>query len=283
MGSAGFDFTAVGKPLAPLDFTYTWKDAALYALGIGATERELDFLYEGRGPRVYPTFGVVPILPLLFTGMDAIRGDPSRVVHGAQKLRMHAREIPSAGTVRTVAQVDAIYDLKRLAQAIVSTRTTDAASGELLWETEASLLFVGMGGFGGESRIEPRPRTPDRTPDFVTEARTAGTQALLYRLSGDLNPLHADPEFPLVREQFQGRPILHGLATYGYLARAVVLGPLGGDPARLRSVEARFARPVFPGDTLRTEAWVEAGRVIARVSVPERNEQVLTHCVCEID
>lgn len=279
-----FDLDIVGKPGTPSEFTYTWKDTVLYALGIGAKADELDYLYEGRGPKVFPSFAVIPAYPPLAAGMASTGGSIEKVVHGAQKVVLHA-PIPPAATLKTVATVKGIYDLKRMAQAVILTQTVDAATGQPLFDTEWSILFLGEGGFGGTPRSdEEREKTspPDRPADFTIEEATLPEQALLYRLSGDLNPLHADPSFPLV-SRFEGRPILHGLATYGFFTRAVVRGACKGDASKIRSLSARFARPVWPGNTLVTEGWIEGSKVFARASVKERNEVVLSHAVVELN
>ncbi len=271
-----FKFDVVGRKSEPVEYTYTWKDTVLYALGIGAKADELDYLYEGRGPKVYPSFAVIPAFAPLRVALEATEGPFEKVVHGAQKVVLHA-PIPPAGTLRTTATVEGIYDMKRMAQAIVKTETVDAASGAKLFDTEWSILYLGEGGFGGKSRPEEEKlAAPSREPDFHIEEVTSPEQALLYRLSGDLNPLHADPNFPLVA-RFEGKPILHGLATFGFVTRAVVKGACNGDATKITSIAGRFARPVWPGQTLTTDAWIEGKRVFARMSVKERNEVVLSH------
>jgi acyl dehydratase len=276
-----FKFDVVGQRTEPVEFDYTWKDTVLYALGIGAKADELDYLYEGRGPKVYPSFAVIPAYPPLTAALAKTEGPFDKVVHGAQKVFVHA-PIPPAAKLRTSAIVEGIYDMKRMAQAVVKTETVDAASGAKLFDTEWSILYLGEGGFGGTPRPEEEKHAaPSREPDFHIEEATTAEQALLYRLSGDLNPLHADPEFPLVA-RFEGKPILHGLATYGFMTRAVVKGACGGDANKIRSISARFARPVWPGQTLVTDGWVEGQRVFARTSVKERSEVVLSHGMIEL-
>ncbi len=275
-----FDFSVVGKPGDSYEFEYTWKESVLYALGIGAKITELDYLYEGRGPRVYPSFAVIPAYAPLHAALASTQGPFEKVVHGAQKVTLH-RPIPPEGTLRTTATVEGIYDLKKMAQAIVKTQTVDA-NGTAMFDTEWSIIYLGEGGFGGESRpSEEKLSAPSRASDFRIEEKTSLEQAALYRLSGDLNPLHIDPEFPLVA-RFEGRPILHGLATYGFVTRAAVIGGCKGDASNVRSISARFARPVWPGDTLVTEGWVEGDKVFCKVNVKERPEAVLSHVVLEL-
>jgi acyl dehydratase len=276
-----FDFSVVGKPTAPFEFTYDWKDTVLYALGVGAKVNELEYLYEGRGPRVYPSFAVIPAFAPLHASLQRTQGPFDKIVHGAQKVLLHA-PIPPQGTLATTGIVEGIYDLKKMAQALVKTETRDAKTGARLFDTEWSILYLGEGGFGGSPRPEEeKTSAPSRAADFRVEETTSPEQALLYRLSGDLNPLHADPEFPLVA-RFEGKPILHGLATFGFMTRAAVKSACNGDSTRVRSISARFARPVWPGQTLVTEGWIEGSRVFARTSVKERNEVVLSHVALEI-
>lgn len=243
----------VGKKSAPIAFDYTWKDVVLYALGIGAGTDELDFVYEGRGPRVLPTFAVVPS----FTSMIAVAGDlgasPMMIVHGEQKIVLH-RPIAPSGSLRTTSEVKAVWDKGKGAVVVVEAQTVDA-QGERVFDNVFSIFVRGEGGFGGERGPEAQKieAPADRAPDFEIVEATRPEQALLYRLSGDLNPLHADPAFAKLGGF--DRPILHGLCTYGYAGRALVRGACDGDEKRLKSLAARFSAPVFPGDTLTTRGW----------------------------
>lgn len=270
------DLTLVGKTTDAYIHTYGWKDVVLYALGVGAKRDELDFLYEGRGPKVLPGFAVVPMFLPMFDVVRNSGGDLSMVVHGGQEVRIH-KALPAEAKVSTTATLKAVYDLKRFASLIIDTTTKDEA-GDVLAETTSSIIFRGEGGFGGtpppvdESAVKP-PK--DRPADFTVEEKTSEEQALLYRLSGDLNPLHADPQFAAQVGFAQG-PILHGLCTYGYMARHVIKGACGGDPSRLQAFGSQFRKPVWPGDTLVTEGWhLGDGKVSLKVSVKERNEAVL--------
>jgi acyl dehydratase len=272
----------VGKTTDALEYRYEWKDCVLYALGIGARAAELDYLYEVRGPKVYPTLAVVPAFPASIAALSQIGGNMLTLVHGGQRIVVH-KPFASSGTLRTTATVTGVYDKVKFGQAIVETRTTDAA-GALVSETVWSILYRGEGGFGGP----PPPklpgddvRPPERAPDFTHEESTAETQALLYRLSGDVNPLHADPA--IGRMAGFGKPILHGLCTYGHAARAVILNACGGDGDRLRAFDAQFRKPVWPGDTLVTEGWKEpGGRVVFTVKTKERGEAVITNAYADV-
>ena len=247
----------LGRKSAPVPFTYTWRDVVLYALGVGAkaTESELDFLFEMRGPRVLPTFAVVPS----FYSMVSIAGDLGAnlmmVVHGEQKIVLHG-PIPPGGDLVTVSEVTAIHDKGKGAVVVVEARTTHGDErGAPVFDNVLSIYVRGAGGFGGERGPEAVKIDPptDRAADFEITETTSREQALLYRLSGDINPLHADPGF--ARMGGFDRPILHGLCTYGFAGRALLHGACGGDEKRIRSFAARFSAPVFPGDTLTTRGW----------------------------
>jgi acyl dehydratase len=271
------DLSLVGKPSATSAWDYTWKDTVLYALGVGAKRDELDYLYEGRGPRVLPSFAVVSKFQPMLDLLASLGGNLAMIVHGGERVVVHA-PLASAGKLRTTATVRGIYDMKRLAQVLVDTRAEDA-SGKLVAETTSAILFRGEGGFGGD----PPPREPapverprDVPPTFSVEEATSPEQALLYRLSGDLNPLHADPAFAQA-VGFERGPILHGLCSFGFMVRHVARGACGGDATRIRSFEAQFRRPVWPGDTLVTEGWlVRPDAVALQVRVKERDEVVLS-------
>ncbi len=275
------DLTCVGLPTEPTAYDYTSKDVCLYALGVGAKRDELDYLYEGRGPKVLPTFAVIPSFPAVIRATDRAGVAIDRVVHGHQKVTLQGL-IPPAGSLSTTATIAAIYDMKRMAQVVVHTETRDA-SGAHLFDTEWGIIVLGEGGFGGEPPPGREGSAPSRPADIRVEEKTTAEQALLYRLSGDTNPLHADPDFSLVRERFNGTPILHGLCSYGFMTRALVRSACGGEASRLKSVSARFTKPVWPGDTLVTEAWIEGSLVYARSSTLERGEAVLSHCRATIN
>lgn len=278
------DPSAVGATTQPHRFTYDWKTVATYALGIGAKRDELDYLYENAkgGMKVYPTFAVVPAFPPVLELLGRTGGDLATVVHGGQTIRA-MRPIPPAGELETTATIEGIYDMKKLGQVVLATRTT--LGGEPLFETRWSILYRGAGGFGGPRppEGEPEPSVPkDREPDWVESQATSPEQALLYRISGDLNPLHADPEFAAAVGFPQG-PILHGLCTYGFVARAIVQHAAGGDATRLRRFTAQFRKPVWPGDTLVTRGFQsDGGRVAVVASVEGRPDPVLTGAWAEI-
>ncbi|MEQ9072601.1 MAG: MaoC/PaaZ C-terminal domain-containing protein [Sandaracinaceae bacterium] len=275
---------AAGKKTEPVEHPYDWQDAALYALGIGASADQLDFLYEKRGPKVFPTFAVVPAFEVNRKLFDVVGGDLSGVVHGAQKITLHAPFPPKTKLV-TVGEVVGVYDLKRMAQSVIRTETRDG-DGTLLAETEWTIMYLKDGGYGGEAPPRsPKIRPPEREADWRVEGATSPEQAILYRLGGhDYNPLHIDPEAAMKAEKVtQGRPILHGLCTYGYIGRAILEQECGGDPSKLKTFYGRFSKPIWPGETIVTEGWREDGRVVVRAATLERpDEHIFTNAYAEI-
>ncbi|MBV9950276.1 MAG: MaoC family dehydratase N-terminal domain-containing protein, partial [Myxococcales bacterium] len=270
------DLSLVGQSSAPETAQYTWKDVALYALGVGATPAELDYLYEGRGPKVLPSFAVVSKFAPMLALLGRSGGNLAMVVHGAERVRVHGPLAPNA-KLRTRVTIRGIYDMRRLGQVLVDSAAEDD-SGRVVAETTSSILFRGEGGFGGApppKETPPVERPRDTPPTFSVEEVTRPEQALLYRLSGDLNPLHADPEFAR-SVGFERGPILHGLCTFGFMVRHAAKALCGGDATRLRSFEAQFRRPVWPGETLVTEGWlVRPDAAALQVKVKERGEVVI--------
>jgi acyl dehydratase len=257
---------------------YTRKDTILYALGLGIGAEhpfdpgELKYVYE-RQLVVLPTFAVT-------LGADAMKlSDPdlhinyTMVLHGEQWLQMH-KPLPVEGRVVCESRIDEIYDKGAAKGAVMySTRKLyDAASGDLLVTMGAVAFLRGDGGFGGKSDGAPRLRgvPADRSPDASLHARTALNQALIYRLSGDLNPLHIDPVVA-ARAGFD-RPILHGLCGYGIVGRALIKELCGDDPLKLRRLDLRFTSPVYPGEPLRIDVWrMGDGDAAFRVGAAMRN------------
>ncbi len=273
------DLSAVGKSIEPLEFKYTWKDVVLYALGIGAKKEELDYLYEARGPKVYPTFAMVPMLPALGAALELTGGSLESILHGAETIRMHA-PIPSSGTARTVATLERIYDLKRMALAQVTTRTE--IDGKLIFETEADIIYRGEGGFGGKARPKEKiPTPPHHTEPTWTHVEKISTeQALVYRLSGDENPLHIDPD--VAQSVGFPSPILHGLCTYGFVCRAVAKNACGGDASRIKTFGAQFRKPVWPGETLTTKGWDLGDGTVAVRAYTTDEKPVVSNCWAEL-
>jgi acyl dehydratase len=274
------DLSAVGHRTEPFTFEYDWKTVVLYALGVGAKREELDYLYEERGPRLLPSFAVVPAYPALEPLVRRANADMTKVVHGTQSIRLH-RPIPSSGRLVTTGKIEGIYDLKRLSQVVFSTRTEH--KGELVSETEWTLVVRDTGGFDGPRPPKTHaPKIPtEQAPLFDISEDTSKEQALLYRLSGDLNPLHADPEFATA-VGFPEGPILHGLCTFGYVTRAVIAGACGGDPSRLTALTVQFKKPVWPGDRLRTVGYQVDDKIALETFASDRPDAVVGGAWAEI-
>lgn len=274
------DPSCAGLQTSPHELAYDYRTAVLYALGIGAKVDELDYLYEGRGPKVFPTFAVVPAYAPMIELLGKTGGNLATMVHGAQTITVE-KPIPPSGTFVTTARVSGVYDMKRLAQVLCSTESR--IGGEVVCRTEWQLLFRDEGGFGGPHPPKSAaPKVPDgQAPSFEHEEATLPEQALLYRLSGDTNPLHADPEFARNVGFAQG-PILHGLATYGFLARAVIRKACQGDASRLRSFTAQFRKPVWPGEALRTVGWAVGSQIVVKAYAGGREDAVVTGCYADL-
>lgn len=274
------DPSTIGHRTEPFHFEYDFRSTILYALGVGANSDELDYLYEGRGPRVLPSFAVVPSYAPA-TELFARTGcDLSLVLHTGQTIRI-LRPIPPAAKLSTVGIVKGIYDMKRFAQVVLETHTSE--NGEPLFRTEWQILVRDSGGFGGlrPPKAEHHRIPSDTTPSFMTTLPTAREQALLYRLSGDLNPLHADPE-TATRAGFDRGPILHGLCTFGIVTRAL-LHHIAKTGAHIRALGAQFRKPVWPGETLRTEGYeLGAGLYALEAFATDRPDPVITQGWAEV-
>ncbi|MEV4458156.1 MaoC/PaaZ C-terminal domain-containing protein [Microbispora sp. NPDC049633] len=248
------DHGLIGVESAPHERSWTSADTLLYALGVGAGTEELPFTTEnsaGIRQRVLPTFAVLAAQAPI--GRKLGDFDPAMLVHAEQAFELH-RELPAAGRVSTTSTVTGIYDKGSGALVTTEARAADAGSGESLITSRSSVFIRGEGGFGGERGPRDEWTEPDRPPDHRVTYRTRADQALLYRLSGDRNPLHSDPVFA-ARAGF-GRPILHGLCTYGFTGRALLHAVAGSDPARFAAMSGRFSKPVYPGETLTVSIWV---------------------------
>jgi acyl dehydratase len=279
-----FDLSTVGYTTKPHSLAFDWKTLATYALGIGAKRDELDFLYENAkgGMKVYPTFAVVPAHGPIVEMLGKCQANMAMVVHGGQVVRIH-KPIPSSGTLLTTGTIKGIYDMKKFGQVILDTDTT--VNGEPVFSTTWSIIVRNSGSFGGPRppAAAEEPSVPkDTAPTWTFEETTTPEQALLYRISGDVNPLHADPEFATAVGFPQG-PILHGLCTYGFAARAIIKHAAGGDATRLRTYAAQFRKPVWPGDTMVTQGWdLGGGKVAVVTSVKGKPDPVLTNAWAEI-
>lgn len=261
---------AVGTKGDPVEVSWTGKDCLLYAVGIGAGTDELAFTTENTADveqRVFPTFPVVIGWGRGSAMRDIGSFNPALLVHGQQSVALH-RTIPVEGTATLQSEITAIYD-KGKAAVVVST-TTATMDGEPLYTNTSSAFIRGEGGWGGDRGPSgPQNVPPERAADHEVTYATSPDQALVYRLSGDRNPLHSDPAFAAMGGF--DRPILHGLCTYGFTGRALLHTLCGGDPSRFRSIEGRFASPVFPGEALTVSMWQTGdGEAVFTTSVGDR-------------
>ena len=250
----GLNLDMVGKKTDPVSFTYDEDKVILYALGIGAGVEELDFVYE-KDLRVFPTFAVVPFIPtLLGSFVFRVKLNLLAVLHGEQKIVLY-KPIPTSGTIHTTTQWDSVYDKGDKGAMLNISFETRNESGDLLFENKAIIVDRSAGNFGGDRGPKSEIIVPPegKEPDFQVEYATTKDQCALYRLSGDKNPLHIDPEF--ARKGGFDRPILQGLCSFGFAGRAILHSVCGGDPARFKSFSVRFMNVVYPGDTLITEGW----------------------------
>jgi acyl dehydratase len=245
----------VGKSFGPSVFEYTWRDVILYHLGIGASARDLDFVFEGArdGLQVIPTFGVIPAFEVLWGVVKNLNVDVQKVLHGEQTI-LADRPIPPQGKLLTTARLEGIYDKGKAALVQVRSETA-SEQGEVLFRCLAVFFCRGEGGWGGDPgpKGEPHEVLRDRPPDFAVADQTSPDQAVLYRLMGDVNPLHVDPQFAAGAGFKQ--PILHGLCTFGFAARAILKAVCDHDVRRLKEFKVRFSNVVFPGETLTTRGW----------------------------
>jgi acyl dehydratase len=272
------DLSAVGKKLGSVTHAYTERDVMLYALGVGAGRDELQFTYE-QSLKVLPTFAVIPAFPAMLNLGGAMQVNPVMVLHGEQRIELHA-PIPTSGTITTTPTIKAMYDKGKGALVVVETESVDE-KGKLLFRNTSGIFARGEGGFGGDRGPSgPKNVPPDRKPDKSIAMKTLPQQALIYRLSGDMNPLHADPNF--AKMAGYDVPILHGLCTFGHAGRAVLQAFCDNDPVRMKSFEVRFSGVVFPGETITTDMWDVGGGRIVFTAKTERGEAVLSSAAAEV-
>jgi acyl dehydratase len=262
--------SAVGTTSEPAPFSWTSKDALLYAVSLGAGHDELAFSTEntaGVDQQVLPTFPVV--LGAGGGGLMSAIGtfNPALLVHGQQAVTLH-RTIPPAGSATVTSKVADMFD-KGKAAVVVMVSDVEM-DGTPLYSTRSSMFIRGEGGWGGDRGPSgPQNEPPDREPDHTITYQTSPDQAFVYRLNGDRNPLHTDPSFAAAGGF--DRPILHGLCSYGFTGRGLLHLLCDGDPAKFHHIEARFASPVLPGDALTVKAWETApGEAVFTTSVGDR-------------
>ncbi|WP_430397121.1 MaoC/PaaZ C-terminal domain-containing protein [Ferrovibrio sp.] len=272
---------------ADLEHTYSTRDTILYALGLGcgADPMDLDdlrYVYEeGDGLLALPSMAVTLGYPGFWLKDPNTGVDWRMVLHGEQGIVLH-KPLPVAGTVIGKSRVTEIVDKGPGKGALLFSErdVIDKQSGDLLCTLTSTTFIRGEGGFGGPAGLNggpvPAPHPiPERAPDETVDIPTLPQAALIYRLSGDYNPLHADPR--IAQAVGFKMPILHGLCSYGIATRALVRACCGNDPAKLKTMQLRFTAPVYPGETIRTEIWREAEGVSFRARVIERDLVVLNN------
>lgn len=266
------------------EFSYGDRETMLYALGIGfgrdpMNDKELPFVYE-KDLQTIPTMSSVIAWgagPMAKSGINYLM-----VVHGEQKLTMH-KPLPVAADITADSRVVGAYDKGADKGAIIITETLikDKKTGDKLCTMQSTTFARGDGGFGGPSEGAPKPHPlPERAPDQTVEVDTRPDQALLYRLSGDRNPLHADPE--VAKMAGFPAPILHGLCTYGTCCRAIISSVCNYDASKITGFDVRFSSPVFPGETILVDIWQDGKTVSFRARVKERDAVVINNGKCTL-
>lgn len=263
----------VGKPIGPFTKDYTWKDAVLYALGVGAGFSDLDYCYE-QNLKVIPSFGITTMYDFMGELAATSKVNLAGILHGEQELIFH-NPIPPEGTLTTQGAIKHYYDKgKEKGALIVAEFETYHSNGKKLFTSIVTVFARLDGGFGGENAPAKETVFPDRDPDFVVEGRPSEDQPLIYRLSGDVFQLHVDQEFAKM-SGFE-KPIMHGLCTHGYACRALIESLAAGEPEKVRRMDCRFKRPLYPGMAIKTVIWkTEEGKAVWKVINVDTSEIVI--------
>ena len=275
--------SAVGYTSKPVPFSYNFKDLIIYALGVGVSTKDkngLRYLYENDEMfSALPTFGVIPAMSgledLVSGNIPGLNFHLANVLHGEQYMEI-LKPIPTSGRLENIFRIQDVLDKGSGMVLLIEVETRDE-NNELLMRNQNSIFVKGSGGFNGprnSKHLTPVSTPPSRSPDKTLKHRTSVDQAALYRLSGDLNPLHIDPAFSAIGGF--SSPILHGLCTYGIAVRHVIDGFCAGDPGAVREIKARFSKPVLPGQTVITEMWKDGNKVLFSCQVQETGEKCLT-------
>jgi acyl dehydratase len=275
---------ALGHELGEVKASWTRDQVILYHLGLGAgdppTDRnELEYTYE-KNLKVLPSFGVIPT----FASMGGIGSVPglqfnfAMLLHGEQDLEVH-QPIPPEATISNRGRVAEIWDKGKAALVVLQVDSADE-SGRALFTNRYSLFLRGEGGFGGEPGPKAGNQPPERAPDGSVERRLLPQQALIYRLSGDKNPLHADPEFAKIGGF--DRPIIHGLCSYGVVCKAIVDEALGGDVTKVKRYQARFSGVGFPGETYAISYWKQGDQILVQAKSVERDAPIITNAAITV-
>ncbi|MGD8961660.1 MAG: SDR family NAD(P)-dependent oxidoreductase [Desulfobacterales bacterium] len=273
------DLSAIGKKIGPYTKDYTWKDTVLYALGVGAGFSDLDYCYE-KDLKVIPSFAITTAYDLMPELAAASNINLAGILHGEHEIIFH-NPIPPEGTLSTAGAITHCYDKgKDKGALIIAEFETHHSSGDKLFTSIATVFARLDGGFGGEDAPKKQILFPEREPDMVVEARPAADQPLIFRLSGDTFQLHVDREFAKMAG-FE-RPIMHGLCTHGYACRALIEKLVPGEPQKVRRLDCRFKRPLYPGMPIKTLIWqIDDGQALWRVINAESGEVVIDNGVFE--
>ncbi|BBY05902.1 MaoC/PaaZ C-terminal domain-containing protein [Mycobacterium noviomagense] len=270
---------ALGAEFGAVEFSWTATDVQLYNLALGAgadpvSPRELSYVIDHK-PQVLPTFGCVAAsfhqIEPPSVSWPGVEIDLAKILHASEQISVPA-PLPPSGSAHASSRIVEVWDKGKAAVVVLETSVT-APDGTPLWTQRRSIFARGEGGFGGERGPSTSVEAPERDPDVEVQLPTLPQQALLYRLCGDRNPLHSDPEFAAAAGF--PRPILHGLCTFGITCKAIVDACLDSDVSRVASYGARFAGVVFPGETLLARMWRDDGRIVASVTVPTRDNAVV--------
>jgi acyl dehydratase len=272
---------ALGKPIGPFRKAYDWHDLALYALGVGAGYADLSYCYE-KDLTGIPTFLAAAVMEFFWEAGRRASVDPAGVVHGEHALVLH-RPLPVEGVLTTEGRITGMFDKGAAKGALVVAESETRHDRRGLLATNTVTIFARLdGGFGGRDRTGAPPRIPGGDPDFRIEETPAENQPLLYRLSGDTFPLHADPDFASMAG-FE-RPIMHGLCTLGFACRALMRALTAGDPRRVRRIACRFSKPLYPGLPIETRIWrIASGRACWSTLGLLDGGEVIRHGVFDFD
>jgi len=271
---------ALGADLGSGEYTWGPDNIILYHLGLGAgvpatDANELEYTYE-KNLKVLPSYGVIPVFGAMgnLGNVEGLEFNFAMLLHGEQDIEIH-RPLPTAATVESSGKVAGLYDKGKACLCVLEMETREKG-GEPLFTNRFSLFLRGEGGFGGESGPKAGNQPPERKPDGVVERTLLPQQALLYRLSGDKNPLHADPDF--AKMAGFDKPIIHGLCSYGVVCKAIVDEVLGGDVSKVARYQARFAGVGFPGETYEISYWKEGDQILVNAMSKERGAPIISNC-----
>ncbi|MBL7204010.1 MAG: SDR family NAD(P)-dependent oxidoreductase [Desulfobacteraceae bacterium] len=270
---------AIGSKIGPVTKEYTWKDAVLYALGVGAGFDELEYCYEQK-LKVIPSFSIASVFGFLAEVAGGSNVDLSGILHGEQDIIFH-NPIPTEGTLSTEGAITHMYDKGAEKGAlVVAEADTFHSDGQKLFTNIFTLFSRKDGGFGGDPGPSETVEFPDRDPDFEEKASPSPDQPLMYRLSGDVFQLHVDPDF--AKASGFEKPIMHGLCTHGFACRAVIKHLFPGEPERMSRFRVRFSRTIYPGVPVTTQIWkMEEGRALFRTINAENGDVVIDRGVVE--